>query len=205
MQVVGVFLLLASIFTIWCGTQSFNPLGLFLAIMQTPNDAQGVVNKARQEVSDTEAAVNGSAENAVANTAFNSITGGAFGSGSQPFTPTNGSVVPSVLQSQQNTDQAKQAYQNYAYAQLQSKYNMNAQAQMPYLIKLWNQESGWNPKAKNASSGAFGIVQSLPASKLPNGENSTAQQQIDWGLGYIVQRYGSPQAAWAHEVANNWY
>lgn len=76
------------------------------------------------------------------------------------------------------------------------------------LISLWNQESGWNSKAKNPTSGAFGIPQALPPTKMPiNAQEPTADPtaQIEWGLAYILNRYGSPVMAWAHEQANNWY
>lgn len=77
------------------------------------------------------------------------------------------------------------------------------------LDKLWTKESGWNNKAKNPSSGAYGIPQALPPTKMPfaaqEAGGSNAQAQIGWGLDYIAQQYGSPSAAWAHEVANNWY
>lgn len=80
------------------------------------------------------------------------------------------------------------------------------------LQKLWNQESGFNNHAKNPSSGAYGIPQALPYSKMPKaawpetaGGQSDAASQIIWGLTYIKGRYGNPQIAWAHEVVNNWY
>lgn len=77
------------------------------------------------------------------------------------------------------------------------------QDQMTDLIKLWNQESGWNANAVNASSGAYGIPQSLGHGHPYNlGDYAN---QIQWGLSYIKGRYGSPNAAWAHEVSNNWY
>jgi hypothetical protein len=80
------------------------------------------------------------------------------------------------------------------------------------LVKLWNQESSWNNKAKNPSSGAYGIPQALPYSKMPKkawpesaGGQSDATTQIQWGLSYIKGRYGNPQMAWAHEQKYNWY
>lgn len=76
------------------------------------------------------------------------------------------------------------------------------------LGNLWTKESGWNNRAKNPSSGAYGIPQALPASKmgpLANPPLSSASVQIAWGLKYIKQRYGDPDAAWQHELANNWY
>lgn len=71
--------------------------------------------------------------------------------------------------------------------------------QMAPLIKLWNGESGWNYKATNPSSGAYGIPQALPASKMASAGNdwrTNPATQIRWGLNYISQRYGTPLIAW---------
>lgn len=76
------------------------------------------------------------------------------------------------------------------------------------LDQLWTRESGWDNRAQNASSGAYGIPQALPPSKLPAAGRppiSSASVQIIWGLSYIKQRYGNPDNAWAHEEANGWY
>lgn len=80
------------------------------------------------------------------------------------------------------------------------------------LLQLWNKESGWNNHAENAGSGAYGIAQALghgPSNQYPAGPAnppiSSATAQIAWGLQYIKSTYGNPNAAWAHEVANNWY
>jgi hypothetical protein len=84
------------------------------------------------------------------------------------------------------------------------------QDQMGCLIKLWNHESGWRADAYNTSSGAYGIPQSLPASKMATaGADWMTNQntQINWGLDYIDRAYGSPCAAWAFEMSHdpNWY
>ncbi|MDH6180793.1 hypothetical protein M2152_000975 [Microbacteriaceae bacterium SG_E_30_P1] len=76
------------------------------------------------------------------------------------------------------------------------------------LIWLWNRESGWRTNAYNASSGAYGIPQSLPGSKMANvgaDWRTNYETQIMWGLLYIQGRYGTPCAAWAHSEAVNWY
>ena len=73
---------------------------------------------------------------------------------------------------------------------------------------LWTRESGWRADAYNASSGAYGIPQSLPGSKMASAGadwRTNAATQINWGLGYIDARYGSPCGAWAHSEATNWY
>jgi hypothetical protein len=81
-------------------------------------------------------------------------------------------------------------------------------AQFQCLDALWNKESGWNPRALNPSSGAYGIPQALPASKMASAGpdwHSNAITQIRWGLGYIKAVYGTPCSAWAHSQATNWY
>jgi len=79
-------------------------------------------------------------------------------------------------------------------------------------VALWNQESGWSQTAQNSSSGAYGIPQALPYTKMPksawppaDGGSSNVQAQISWGISYIASVYGSPSAAWAHEESQGWY
>ncbi|MCW4459351.1 lytic transglycosylase domain-containing protein [Microbacterium sp. MPKO10] len=76
------------------------------------------------------------------------------------------------------------------------------------LVALWNRESGWNVYAHNASSGAYGIPQALPGSKMASAGadwQTNPATQITWGLGYIAGRYGSPCGAWAHSQAKGFY
>jgi cell wall-associated NlpC family hydrolase len=80
--------------------------------------------------------------------------------------------------------------------------------QFAYLYELWVRESGWNPSALNPKSGAFGIPQALPATKMSTAGLDWATDpytQIEWGIGYIDAAYGTPGAAWAHEEAYGWY
>jgi hypothetical protein len=80
--------------------------------------------------------------------------------------------------------------------------------QMPCLDKLFQKESGWNPHAVNKSSGAYGIPQALPKSKLatagPDPYNSV-ETQVKWGIGYIKSRYKTPCGAWSHSQSTGWY
>ena len=76
------------------------------------------------------------------------------------------------------------------------------------LVSLWNKESGWRVNAENSSSGAYGIPQSLPGSKMATAGDdwrTNPATQIQWGLGYISGRYGTPCGAWAHSVDVGWY
>ena len=83
-----------------------------------------------------------------------------------------------------------------------------AASEMTCLNTLWEKESNWMTSATNASSGAYGIVQSLPAEKMASSGpdyRTSYQTQINWGLGYIESRYGSPCSALNFHYANNWY
>ncbi|MDH2442719.1 lytic transglycosylase domain-containing protein [Amnibacterium sp. CER49] len=75
------------------------------------------------------------------------------------------------------------------------------------LVNLWNRESGWNTHAYNPS-GAYGIPQSLPGSKMAafgaDWQNDY-KVQIQWGLSYISGSYGSPCGAWNSEISRGWY
>ncbi len=76
------------------------------------------------------------------------------------------------------------------------------------LVALWNKESRWNVYAQNASSGAYGIPQALPGSKMASAGADWATNpvtQITWGLGYVEARYGDPCGAWAHSQRVGWY
>ena len=80
--------------------------------------------------------------------------------------------------------------------------------QFPCLDKLWKKESGWNYRAQNASSGAYGIPQALPGSKMASIASdwrTNPATQIKWGLGYIEGRYNSPCGAWSHSQSTGWY
>lgn len=96
--------------------------------------------------------------------------------------------------------------QAYAAAML-SSYGWD-QGQMSCLVSLWNRESGWRANATNPSSGAYGIPQSLPGSKMASAGadwQTNPATQIRWGLGYIKATYGSPCGAWGHSQATGWY
>jgi hypothetical protein len=121
---------------------------------------------------------------------------------------------------------AKAQAQAHAQAQAQAKIQQQAAAspqqvakgmlgqfgwsssQFSCLNPLWGQESRWSVTASNAGSGAYGIPQALPGSKMdsagPDWQTSAATQ-IRWGLDYIQGTYGSPCAAWSHEQSDGWY
>ncbi len=100
----------------------------------------------------------------------------------------------------------KGEYQKYALS-LFMNYGWAA-SELDPLIKLWNRESGWNPHSHNKGSGAHGIPQAVPASKMAafgSDYYTNGYTQIRWGLNYIRNRYGSPSRAWAHFSSSGWY
>ena len=81
-------------------------------------------------------------------------------------------------------------------------------AQWDCLDSLWTRESGWKVHAENASSGAYGIPQSLPGRKMAafgDDWRTSARTQIRWGLHYIANSYGTPCAAWRHSQNYGYY
>lgn len=131
-----------------------------------------------------------------------------------PDTPiTSASFAGEISAATGNTGANSQtAAHNQAIAKLlATPFGWSVGQEWSDLVSLWNQESGWNNTAENPS-GAYGIAQALPNTKYPlpgrppsEGGASDPTTQIAWGLGYILSRYGSPSAAWAHEVSAGWY
>ena len=81
-------------------------------------------------------------------------------------------------------------------------------SQFSCLDPLWAHESGWSVTAYNAGSGAYGIPQALPGSRMASAGpdwQTNAATQVRWGLEYIKGTYGSPCGAWDHEQATGWY
>ena len=114
---------------------------------------------------------------------------------SRSETPVRGVVTGSVAEYQAY---AKQRVYDYGW----SDADFNA------LVNLWNRESGWSVTNRNRSSGAYGIPQALPASKMSSAGSdylTNYKTQINWGLSYIKSRYGSPSKAWSSFKSKGWY
>ena len=106
-----------------------------------------------------------------------------------------------------NVTGTKADYKAYAYDLVLNQY-LWSESDYQALVNLWERESNWNANAHNKSSGAHGIPQSLPASKMSSEGSdyyTNGYTQIRWGLKYIKDRYGSPSAAWQHFQNKNWY
>jgi hypothetical protein len=95
-----------------------------------------------------------------------------------------------------------------AQAQAIAKRMIPNAAQYNAFSKIVEHESGWDVDATNPSSGAYGLVQALPGSKMAAAGSdwkTNAATQIEWGLDYMNSRYGSPVGAWNFWQANGWY
>lgn len=93
-------------------------------------------------------------------------------------------------------------------AQATAQKMIGDSAEFQCFSKIVHHESGWNPSATNPSSGAYGLVQALPASKMASAGSdwkTNPATQIKWGLDYMKDRYGSACDAWSFWQANNWY
>ncbi|MBB0243120.1 transglycosylase SLT domain-containing protein [Streptomyces alkaliphilus] len=108
--------------------------------------------------------------------------------------------------------------QNAASAPVQASYTKSEIQAMAMEIvgagqyqcfsNIIERESGWNHTATNPSSGAYGLVQALPAGKMASAGadwRTNPATQIKWGLNYMNERYGSPCGAWEFWQANHWY
>ncbi|WP_149828533.1 transglycosylase SLT domain-containing protein [Streptomyces tailanensis] len=101
-----------------------------------------------------------------------------------------------------------QAASEASQAQSIAKKMIGNSAQYSCFAKIVDHESDWDVNATNASSGAYGLVQALPGSKMASAGSdwkTNATTQIEWGLDYMKERYGSPCGAWNFWQANNWY
>ncbi|GAA2612209.1 MULTISPECIES: aggregation-promoting factor C-terminal-like domain-containing protein [Streptomyces] len=98
---------------------------------------------------------------------------------------------------------------SYTVAQVKAiAQQMVPAGQFQCFSNIINQESTWNYKAVNSSSGAYGLVQALPGSKMASAGadwRTNPATQIKWGLNYMEDRYGSPCSAWSFHQANGWY
>ena len=114
----------------------------------------------------------------------------------QPARPTAASSAPTASGSPQSIARA-----------MLGSFGWSA-SQFFCLEPLWAGESGWSVTASNPSTGAYGIPQAMPGSKMASAGpdwQASAATQIRWGLGYIKSTYGSPCVAWSHEEADGWY
>ncbi|WP_316519825.1 transglycosylase SLT domain-containing protein [Kitasatospora brasiliensis] len=114
-------------------------------------------------------------------------------------------AAASRSQERQNLDAAPAAYSGTPQ---QIAAQIVPAGQLQCFSNIVYRESSWNPLAVNASSGAYGLVQALPGTKMASAGadwRTNPATQIKWGLNYMNTRYGSPCAAWAFWQTHHWY
>jgi hypothetical protein len=87
-------------------------------------------------------------------------------------------------------------------------YNRLGKAQFRCLDILWDRESRWRTKAENKRSGAYGIPQALPGTKMASAGSdwrTNPMTQVKWGLRYVSGRYGTACRALDHSYRTGWY
>ncbi|MFH8365875.1 transglycosylase SLT domain-containing protein [Streptomyces sp. NPDC018031] len=98
---------------------------------------------------------------------------------------------------------------SYTVAEVQAMARQMVPAdQFQCFSNIVNHESTWNYRATNPSSGAYGLVQALPGTKMSSAGadwRTNPATQIKWGLSYMDGRYGSPCGAWSFWQQNHWY
>lgn len=185
-------------FGVWlvdAGIQGRHPIKTLEDIIKNPSNVKGSLASSKGQFTPVSDLVG----SGTSSTAAATVTGN------------NSAGIPSPAAASGSVKQE----QDYAAKQLQH-YGWG-QDQMPALIDLWNQESGWNPLAVNPgqiyngdpsslTNHAHGIPQSLGHSETDTDAwMRNYKAQIDWGLNYIKNAYGSPDKAEQHELANHWY
>jgi hypothetical protein len=116
-------------------------------------------------------------------------------------------ALVSVVSRQVELARTPQGAKKVAKAILLDEYGF-AEKQYTCLSQLWTKESNWNYKSRNKKSGAHGIPQALPASKMSvisTDWRTNPVTQIRWGLRYISIRYETPCKALAKHKRSNWY
>jgi len=148
-----------------------------------------------------------------------SLAGAVTAAGASAVVATSGTTTPAPRTTPASRSSSRTAIAPYrvgtkAYSKwfartyMAKRYGWKSQRQYQCLVSLWTRESGWRHKAHNSGSGAHGIPQAMPGSKMASaGPNwrSNPRTQIKWGLKYINGRYGSPCGAWSHWQSRHWY
>lgn len=169
------------------------------AAIEKKAEEEAAAKAAAEAAAAAQAAAEAAAAQAAAEAAAAAAAAEAEASSSS--SSSSSSSVPSV---DVNVDPA--SAQGIARSMMAANYGWGDD-QFACLVSLWNRESGWRVNAAN-SSGAYGIPQALPGSKMASAGadwQTNPATQIAWGLGYIAGRYSNPCGAWGHSESNGWY
>ncbi|MGW8483918.1 aggregation-promoting factor C-terminal-like domain-containing protein [Microbacterium sp. NPDC055903] len=188
--VVGVF---ASVAVVGFAAAIVAPTGIALADPAEPAQAQTVFSLAAEDSQDLTVTVEGSS--------FAPVERGAFEVYVTP-TPTP-EPEPEVASSSSGSGSRPKYTGGGSPAEWMAAAGI-AESDWGYVDYIVSRESGWNPNATNKSSGACGLVQALPCSKVPgNGYNPV--DNLRWGNGYATGRYGSWADAYNFWRSNHWW
>lgn len=105
---------------------------------------------------------------------------------------------------ERTTDRVSRAAHNRSLGKIMAAAHGWTGKQWTCLQELWSRESGWDHKAENGASGAYGIPQNITGGSSKY--RRSAREQIEWGIRYIDARYdGMPCVALAHSDRHGWY
>ena len=105
-----------------------------------------------------------------------------------------------------NANASQKEMMDYALEQVIAKGWLKSEYEA--VVSIVIKESSWNANSVNRSSGACGLFQAYPCSKAIKDYPdymTNYKSQIDWGLNYIKERYGTPKKAWAFWQEHHWY
>ena len=136
------------------------------------------------------------------------IAGGSGGSSPRAYTAATSATLLSTQAMAATRSHHLGRNREIAWQMMYNRFPWRPKYQFRYVNWLWERESSWRVYASNPYSGAYGIPQAVPGSKMASAGShwrTSARTQIRWGLRYIRSRYGSPRRAWAHSCAYGWY
>jgi hypothetical protein len=197
--VVGVF---ASLAVVGFAAAMVAPTGVALADPAEPEQAQTVFSLAAEDTQDLTVTVDGAK--------ISPVDRGVFDVYVTPTpTPEPEPEVASTESTESSGDAPAPAPgpQPYTGGGAPAEWMAAAgiaESDWGYVEYIVSKESGWNPNATNASSGACGLVQALPCSKVP-GNGYDPVDNLRWANGYATGRYGSWSGAYDFWISNHWW
>ncbi|MFD0405284.1 transglycosylase SLT domain-containing protein [Kitasatospora sp. NPDC127116] len=168
-------------------------------------DSEPVADQGRADAAATAAAAEQAAQEAQAKAAADAAAQAEAQAQADAKAKADADAAASRSQERQNLTSAPAAYSGTPQ---QIAAQIVPAGQLQCFSNIVFRESSWNPLAVNASSGAYGLVQALPGSKMASAGadwRTNPATQIKWGLNYMNTRYGSPCAAWSFWQAHHWY
>ncbi|QKW23741.1 lytic transglycosylase domain-containing protein [Kitasatospora sp. NA04385] len=169
-------------------------------------EADAKAEAAAQAKAKAEAAAEASAE---AKARASASASASAASRSQQRSPLSATASPSATGSgSSSASSSASSTSAYSGTPQQIAAQIVPAGQLQCFSNIVERESSWNVHATNASSGAYGLMQALPGSKMASvgaDWRDNPVTQIKWGLQYMNETYGSPCAAWSFWQSHNWY